>query len=91
MSIQSEITHLTDSEAGKALASLGFKATHQGGGIVNFERPDGQGGREHVISDLFCADGRGPTLIDEPTLLVGDGGEEKSFPSVAALVAYLSA
>ena len=81
MSIQDEIVRLTNSEAGKALASLGFKATHQGGGIVNFERPDGQGGREHVISGLDT-DAYGPILLDEPVLLVDDGGSEKPFPSL---------
>lgn len=90
MSIKGEIARLTNSEAGKALASLGFKATHQGGGIVNFERPDGKGGREHVISGLDF-DGRGPAFLADPALLVDDDGSERGFPSVVALVRHLSA
>lgn len=90
MSIQDEIKRLTTSKAGKALASLGFKAVHQGGGIVNFERPDGRGGREHVISDVYI-DGYGPVLLGEPVFLVDDGGGERRFPTVAALIINLDA
>lgn len=91
MSIQDEIVRLTNSEAGKALTPFGFKAAHQGGGIVNFERPDGQGGREHVISGrpYDRDDGCGPAFLCEPAILVTDDGEERFFPFLHLLLGYL--
>lgn len=57
---------LSQSEAGRALAPLGFEPTHQGGGLWNFERhmPSTAGTMREIVCSAL--DGQAPVSLLEP-------------------------
>jgi hypothetical protein len=63
---QQIISELSQSEAGRALAALGFRPEHQGGGQFNFERvlPSSGG----LVREIVCStvDGDAPVSLLEP-------------------------
>lgn len=86
--IEQEIQRQAESEAGKELARYGFKATHNGGGIVNFARTAPGGGQEYVMTDL-SQDGYGPLALAEPVVRMDADLNETHFPSLSAFLATL--
>lgn len=57
---------LSQTEAGRALAALGFEPTHQGGGLWNFERhmPSTAGAMREIVCSAL--DGQAPVSLLEP-------------------------
>ena len=91
------VSDWANSAAGKLLATIGFKATNQGGGLVNFERPvPGEPDRVFMVSSDIEADGYGPIELSEGCLLVTWDANDcvelasEEFDNVTALVAAMT-
>lgn len=88
-----EVHRHATSQAGLELARYGFVATHQGGGLVNFEGTLG-GLPAQILIDSED-DGWGPTSLHDPVILVRwkdadySENEDTSYPTLNALVAAL--
>lgn len=88
--IQQQLEEAANTEAGRALKSVGLVATHQGGGLINFEGTR-LGGRVVTVVASIEADGWGPSSLSEPvTEYDVETGTEQEFPSLASYLESLT-